>query len=237
MFVTAKQVDGAAGAMWRVADPFGHALELPAIRDQQGRVEIGVVGTRSAPRVHPKTPAMAGALRSLGRPLLLIDVRRNGVGGSGSWSPREFATTVPRLMASAAPYSYLHLPVLAPETELLEQARTLPWQTFRDRYVDGLTPEATKIGRAFVEAMYSIGGLVVMLCAEPDHADFEGCEQHEQDELYCHRFSCARVLASAIHAAHPKHVVELVALDLTAWHDAGDAYTPRRWTLAGRGQA
>lgn len=107
---------------------------------------------------------MAALLRSLGQPLYLLDTRRNGCGGQGSWAPREFATEIPRFMESECRYSLVHLPVLAPSIEMLEWwRRDKPaWQSFRDRYSEELSESAVRVAAAFVESASSRGGLAIL---------------------------------------------------------------------------
>src|SRR4051812_17251254 len=77
--------------LWAVSNSLGHTMTLPCREDYQGfRFSIGVLGTRTRAEVKgTKSHLMAEMLSSIGRPVYLIDTRRNGVGAQSSWSPRE----------------------------------------------------------------------------------------------------------------------------------------------------
>lgn len=207
MFIRARP----EGDSWCVANAFGHDLRLPRV-PRDARVEIGVVGTRApelkAPgrrRFGSKLGLLAAALRALDRPIYLLDTRRTGVGGQGSWSPLELATLLPDRMPAGC-YAFLHLPCLAPSVGLLEAApnHTLPdWRSFRDRYRAELTADALDVGQAFVEAAAAVGGLAVLLCAEQHRPDFEDLSPSEQDANYCHRFTLANALADRLARTRP----------------------------------
>lgn len=115
------------GMSWRLFGPVGEELRLPAAAG--GPFEIGLLGTQRPAGVQVKPPLtlrLAELIARLDRPVLLLDTRRDGVGGSGSWAPREFASEVPEMLARAGarhPYSFLHVPDLAPSLALLGRAR------------------------------------------------------------------------------------------------------------------
>jgi hypothetical protein len=92
-----KSVERTPG-QWELAGSLGEKLVLPAAA--AGPFSIGLLGTRSVPAVkrRTKTETLAALLAGLGRPIYLIDVRRDGVGSQRSWSPRELASLVPRMM-------------------------------------------------------------------------------------------------------------------------------------------
>jgi hypothetical protein len=97
-----------------------------------------------------KRAAVARILASLDRPLYLLDTRRNGCGGQGSWSPREFATEIPAMMGSAHNYAFVHLPAVAPSIELLAWGRGAKpdWREFRKRYEAELAAGAVRVAAA-----------------------------------------------------------------------------------------
>jgi hypothetical protein len=236
MFESAHKQDGC----WRLCNRFGHALTIPALdANSAAEVLIGVVGTgrrlallskTGKPKDidDPKTPLMASMLESLGRPLYLIDVRRDGTGKQSSWSPREFATEIPAILGGKTKYAFLHLPCLAPSIELLE--RDIPWREFRDAYIKELSDQDLAVGEAFVEAATMEGGIAVFLCAEPDQPAFDSLSENAKEENYCHRFTLAKRIARQIKAAHPKAAISIVQLDVVDFYlqkKHGDSYVPR----------
>jgi hypothetical protein len=170
---------------------------------------------------------MATMIGAIDQPIYLLDVRRNGVGGQGSWAPREFATIVPEQLPREAAYDYLHLPCLAPSIPLLSM-KDLPWREFRDRYVAELTPSALSVARAFVEAAVSRSGLAVFLCAEPHQPAFDELTPENQQHSYCHRYTLAHKVADTLRLAWPVAAVDLVYLDLVdfAAQAATGTYVP-----------
>ncbi len=85
---------------------------------------MGVLGTGTLQKTSGKLDRFAAVLAGLGRPVILVDTRRTGQGGRGSWGPLEFSTLLPeRLGGAAGRYTYLHLPCLAPSHDLLTSAR------------------------------------------------------------------------------------------------------------------
>ena len=142
--------------------PCGESLVLPA-SSAPGPFEIGLLGTRTEAKITGKTKRLAEMLDHLRRPVYLVDIRRAGVGGQGCWSPLEFASVVPETIRE--PYSFFHLPSVAPSVELLSnyrKSRKLPglseteiahavsevqagrdpgieawkhWQVFREKYL------------------------------------------------------------------------------------------------------
>lgn len=213
---------------WRVENAFGHALTLPCATDLAGgEIEFGVLGTGSHAKLKGrKTDRMADLLACLRRPLYLLDARRNGVGGQGSWAPLEFATLIPEAMASPYAYAFVHLPCLAPSPELLaawHAGQIATWRDMRDRYNAELTPDAVDVARAFVEAAAHAKGLAVFLCAEADTADFDALPLAEQNACYCHRFALAQRVAARLREAHAGLTVRLVCLDMGAEPRLADA--------------
>lgn len=116
MMVTRTQQQMIKGqSHWLLSGPLGEQLQLPAA--SSGPFAIGTLGTRSLhPVPTPRWVAMARMFLDLGLPLYLIDVRLDGCGAMGCWSPREFAAMIPAWLAQrgAPPMSYLHLPGAAP---------------------------------------------------------------------------------------------------------------------------
>jgi hypothetical protein len=106
---------------WGLIGPLGEVLRLPAAK--AGPFRIALVGTRSSLVKTAKTKSFAAMLADLDQSVFVVDVRRNGAGGSGSWGPREFGTLIPDMIENNCGYSYHHLPDLAPEVELLDDFR------------------------------------------------------------------------------------------------------------------
>jgi hypothetical protein len=159
---------------WVVRNDWGDQMILP-IEDTVKSLTLGLLGTGTVRKIENKTRAMATLLGSLDRPLYLLDTRRNGCGGQGSWAPREFATQIPVFMNSQNPYSFVHLPIVAPSIEILEWSRreNPRWQLFRDRYKGELSESAVDVAAAFIESASSRGGMAILLCAEPHVHGFE----------------------------------------------------------------
>ena len=80
---------------WIVRNDLGHGLMLPCREAyDNSTIEIATMGTgarnftrRAGEPIRAVTMAMM--LKSLERPIYLLDTRRDGVGGQGSWSPLE----------------------------------------------------------------------------------------------------------------------------------------------------
>jgi hypothetical protein len=117
---------------WDIVGPFGERLSVPRAK-RSGVFHVGLLGTQR--RVKLKRPAFqvaAELFHGLGRPVYVIDTRRDGVGAQGSWSPRELASRIPdhittlanRGGVTAQRYGYLHLPDLAPSLGLLDRYRS-----------------------------------------------------------------------------------------------------------------
>jgi hypothetical protein len=180
---------------------------------------------------------MAEMLASLSRPVYLIDTRRNGVGAQSSWSPREFATVIPELIADRVRYEYLHMPCLAPTVALLnaERKQQIPsWHDFRQQYIATLLPAHVSVGRAFVETSASDGGIAIFLCAEADQPEFDRLSLADQNSHYCHRFTLAKRIASDLRSAYTGVSVELVHLDMLDFQEhrkSGREYQPRTETI------
>lgn len=106
---------------WTLIGPWGERLELPAEAD--GPFEIGLLGHRFGGK--DKYRRIADLLSSLERPVYILDVRRDGCGAQGCWSPEHFATQIPALMSpeTRSTYGYVHLPIAAPTAELLTNWR------------------------------------------------------------------------------------------------------------------
>ena len=104
---------------WVLGGPCGEHLRLAKFEGRS--IDIGLLGTRTSLVRSGKTNAMIDCLARLQKPVMMLDVRRNGSGGSGSWGPREFGTIIPNALSTL--YSYHHLPQLAPSTELLSDYR------------------------------------------------------------------------------------------------------------------
>jgi len=210
---------------WILNDEWGHEMFLPCPHQpEQLSVDIGVLGTRVRDGnlagyqwAKNKTKLMAAMLLSLDKPIYLIDTRRNGVGGQGSWSPREFASLIPDIMKDQGCkqlYSFIHLPILAPSIALLNLARNgLSWQEFKKEYQQELYQNgAIDIAVAFIEATACRSGICIFLCAEEYQPDFINLDQPEQNECYCHRYALAKKVAREIDQDYKS--VRLCNLDL-----------------------
>jgi Protein of unknown function, DUF488 len=178
---------------WVLDNAWGDRMILP-FRRTGGLLRVGLLGTGAVRDAKRKTEAMAGLLMSLETPLYVLDTRRNGCGGQGSWAPREFASEIPDRMKTERPYCFVHLPVVAPSIEMLEwnKSEKPGWRAFRDHYDRELTPEAVRVAAAFVESAATRGGLAVLLCTEADVPGFRDAAPEIQEKEYCHRFTLAR---------------------------------------------
>ena len=193
---------------------------------------------------YAQTQRFVELLNGLRRPIHLIDIRRSGTGGMGSWSPRELATIVPKQLTE--PYAFLHVPSLAPSVELLGRWRDaikLPaldtvgienslellrrghspapaawkhWEVFRESYLLELSSNnGIAVVRAFVEnAQAYKSGLAIFLCAEMLDPSFDAAEHQRQDEVYCHRFTLAAAIAKSLLTDFPRSEVYRVDLSL-----------------------
>jgi hypothetical protein len=220
---------------WQLPNGMGHELHLPCHESYaNAKLALGTLGTRRRVEVPGKvTVLMAKMLASLGCPLYLLDVRRDGTGAQSSWSPREFASVIPAHLPSGQKYAYVHIPHLAPSVELLE-AKHLNWSQFRDRYIAQLSNDALSVGEAFVEAAAKEGGLGVLMCAEADHPQFDSLPEEQKETHYCHRFTLAKQIARRLQARHAGVTVSQVHLDLVDFQEAdraGRSYTPRLTVL------
>lgn len=219
---------------WEIINKLGHIqyLDVPNLPSV---VDIGLLGTRclhEIPVKPNKTTAMGRMLDELNRPLYLIDTRRDGTGAQSSWSPREFATIIPAMVRK--PMEFLHLPAAAPSIGLLDEDRkarkagkVLPWQEFKRQYDTALTNESVDVVRAYVEAAAAVGGMAIILCAEPYCPDFDALAQEHQEEYYCHRFTLAQRVVQSILAARNDSVdVKLINLELSDFVKSGRYWTP-----------
>lgn len=230
---------------WRVSNAFGHTLVLPCCETYARQdVRFGVLGTGTESKVKGrKTDVMSELLASLRQPLYLLDTRRNGVGGQGSWAPLEFATLIPERMASPGPYEFVHLPCLAPSVPLRNAfagGQHASWRELRRCYNESLSKDAVNVAGAFVEAVNAIEGMAIFLCAEPDVPDFDDRlevdteEKKGQNSLYCHRFTLARRIAEQMKEVYTEIKVTLWHLnmaDYQAQRQTGEAYVPRKSAL------
>ena len=153
---------------WIVSNAWGHGMLLPVREPLDGvTISFGVLGTRTRRKRDKVYQATASMLAALNRPLYLLDVRRSGTGGSGSWSPRELATTMPQPAGSPSPYCFLHLSCLAPSANLLDDSRAgrraTSWRDFRAAYLAELTEDALNVAQGFVESAASNGGLAIFV--------------------------------------------------------------------------
>ena len=121
MIITRTIAPARADGHWTLLGPCGEKMLLPHCTG--GTARIGLIGTRSTIVKTAKTKAFAAILEDLDMPLILLDLRLGGSGGSGSWGPLEFGTTIPGLIANHRPYSFYHLPLLAPAHALLTRYR------------------------------------------------------------------------------------------------------------------
>jgi len=178
---------------WVLDNAWGDRMILPFRRTAEP-LRVGLLGTGAVRNAKRKTEAMAGLLKFLDTPLYVLDTRRNGTGGQGSWAPREFASEIPHLMKTERPYCFVHLPVVAPSVEMLawNKSEKPGWRAFRDRYDRELTPDAVRVAAAFVESTATRGGLAVLLCTEADVPGFRDAAPEIQEKEYCHRFTLAR---------------------------------------------
>lgn len=231
MFETATR----HGDQWLVQNAMGHRLCLPC-KPSYMTMEIATLGTRRRVSVKTKVPMtglMAEMLDSLQRPLYVLDVRRDGTGAQSSWSPREFASVIPGMLAGGRKYAYVHLPCLAPSVALLAE-KSLTRQQFRDRYLAELSDDDLSVGEAFAESASAQDGMAVLMCAEPDQPDYDNLPEAEKEACYCHRFPLIQQIAGRLKARHPGLTVRQVRLDLVDFHQArqaGNAYYPRASTL------
>lgn len=205
---------------WLLRNHWGHVLTLPALAPAfAGTVRIGTLATKfvvPAGDSRNRTELLAAYLGELDRPLIIVDTRRNGCGAQSSWSPEQFATRIPEALGPHLRYEFLHLPVVAPTLDLLEQERRGDlggWRVFRDRYAAGLSARAVAVVVAFAEAAASAGGMLILLCAEPLCADFERLPPERQDEVYCHRFTLAARVQQALRERNPGAEVVIEHLD------------------------
>ena len=229
--------------MWQLTGPCGEKLLLDKATDS-GPFEIGLLGTRTTKKVAAKTRRFSQLLAGLQRPIFLLDVRRAGVGGQGSWSPLELATIVPAELSEA--YSFFHLPSLAPSVVLLQayrKSRKLPalseadivatvskvrqgidpgdaawkhWQVFREKYRIEIEAEKHSLltAAAFIEAAQAAGGLAIFMCAEQFRQDFDSLSQSQQDDVYCHRYTLAAAACRLLQQRHPGCSVTRIDLSL-----------------------
>jgi uncharacterized protein YeaO (DUF488 family) len=177
---------------WVLENTWGDQMILPFKPCKKLRVVL--LGTRSRQDFPQKTIAMAALLKSLGVPLYVLDTRRHGCGGQGSWAPLELATLIPNLMKMEHAYCFVHLPEVAPTVDLLEWWRNdkTDWRKFRERYDNELPPSAVRVAAAFVESAASRGGVAVLLCSEAYVEDFALTDESVQSDAYCHRYTLLR---------------------------------------------
>lgn len=124
MIVTSVAV---SDSHWNLHGALKEILTLPRARSADKRFLIGTIGTRRAVEVRGnKTKEFAQTLAELAQPIMLVDVRRKGMGGSGSWGPTEFATLIPGHLKAAGivEYSFHHLPLLGPSLQLFESSQS-----------------------------------------------------------------------------------------------------------------
>jgi hypothetical protein len=127
---------------WDLLGKMGETLRLRrAASPGAAPFLIGTMGTRRAVEVTGnQTQNFANTLAMVKQPICLVDIRRNGVGGSGSWSPAEFATIIPERLEEAGikQYSFHHLPQAAPSLDLLGAWRRASQQSARlvDKEID-----------------------------------------------------------------------------------------------------
>lgn len=213
------------GDEWRLSNHWGHELRLPGLPAQStSKVQIGTLGTKFEARLKARdgnrATVMARMLRSLNRPIFVLDTRRNGCGAQGSWSPLELATLIPAQIDNGQPCDFLHVPVVAPSTKLLateKRGELAGWSEFRKRYNAEVGDAAVAVARAFVEAAAVRGGLAVLLCAEPYETAFADLPTDVQNKCHCHRFNLARRVADAMKTQRPGWAVERVDLDAAAF--------------------
>ena len=77
---------------WKLTGPIGEELFLPAATGGE-KIEIGTLGTATRVKLPSKVSKYSLAVElfnSLHRPVCVLDVRRTGMGGSGSWGPEVF---------------------------------------------------------------------------------------------------------------------------------------------------
>jgi hypothetical protein len=144
---------------WELSDPTGGVLRLPKLTRRTGDILIATAGTRRTRDVNIKraVQGLADAIAELRRPITLIDVRRAGVGGSGSWGPDVFTGTLPEMLGAAgiSRYTYYHLPILAPTRSLLDRSN-----------------RAAKSSERLSEAQIEAAAVAVDQGVQPDAAAF-----------------------------------------------------------------
>ncbi len=216
---------------WVLRGPLNSSLQLPAMDPKVAVVDIGTIGTRRRNAFKGKvTEQFAKRLAEMNRPVTIVDVRRTGAGGSGSWGPLEFATKIPRMLSSSGnEYAYFHLPIAAPSETLLADWRAgveevTRWAGFRDAYMSELSEDAILAVRAFVESAAAVGGIAILLCAEPCCLDFDSLEHADQDKVYCHRFTLVNLVARALHNANGKLTINRVDLSIEKEHTVTQLY-------------
>ena len=223
MFIQAEKI----GNQWALKNQHGHILTLPAFEGGEGKtIEIGTLGTGRRKEIKVTgtlTDLMAQMLTAIKRPIYLMDTRRTGQGGSGSWGPKEWASQIPAMIANAHPYDFLHLSLLAPSLNLLEKSKKgMDWEEFREEYHREMTPEKVRVAQAFVEAAAQKGGIALFLCAEGFHPSFDSLSKEEQNHYHCHRFMLARRVADLVCQDYPEITVKRVDLDIAEfWRAKG----------------
>lgn len=242
MLITSATKDR-TNTTWILKDGWGHEMYLPRPSDPENRtIDIGLVGTRSRNDdnqwkfkwANGKYDFMAALLVGLNRPVYLIDVRRGGVGGSGSWCAEQFATLFPILIHQQTdqPYAYIHLPNVAPSMALLRTWRCAMrnntpflWQRdFQPIYKRDLLKEnQIDVAIAFVEAAAAQNGIAICLCAEEYQPHFDDLDQQAQEACYCHRFTLANQIANRIKDPYrTRRICNLELTDFKAqWKQSG----------------
>ncbi len=245
LFKEASAIDTAPDYCWVVKSDLHQIIlpRLPAGDRQNTPIKIGLLGTRERKKscnyqwAKTKTQKMAALLGSVGS-ISLIDTRRDGVGGQGSWSPKQFGTIIPELIKThydnPGNYEYLHLPGVAPTIELRQQH--FPWQKFRNSYTNSLTPNNLDVLTAFVESASTMQDcLPILMCSEEWEPDFHKFKQDKQNDCYCHRFTLAEQIGLRLRKEYQKVIV--YSLDLvdfmTQWKSSKQPvfanYQPDCW--------
>lgn len=119
---------------WKLVTRTGEELVFNIEKHPQ-EIEIGLLGTRTInKKMTEKTNKFAKLLNKINKPIYLIDSRRDGVGGSGSWSPKEFETIIADKIVN--PYNYIHIPSICPSVSLLDN-----WKEATKKFTEDLTTD------------------------------------------------------------------------------------------------
>tara|TARA_R110000787_G_scaffold9886_3_gene34183 strand:+ start:677 stop:1435 length:759 start_codon:yes stop_codon:yes gene_type:complete len=131
---------------WKLTGPIGEELFLPAATGGE-KIEIGTLGTATRVKLPSKVSKYSLAVElfnSLHRPVCVLDVRRTGMGGSGSWGPEVF-TALPQKLTGNDGFQFIHLPDAAPWRELLDRWRKATRENARSENIGNTEPPHGKL--------------------------------------------------------------------------------------------